>query len=54
MGWEYIGDGLFAKGEELGYFLEGRGWCTGCDDSIIIPPINFTLLNTLTMKSMTN
>tara|TARA_Y100000310_G_C20650554_1_gene799167 strand:+ start:1795 stop:1935 length:141 start_codon:yes stop_codon:yes gene_type:complete len=25
MGWEYIGDGLFAKGEAIGYFTIA-GW----------------------------
>lgn len=52
MGWEYIGDGLFAKGEELGYFIEGRGWDTGNDDSIIYPPINLTLLIPGSVESM--
>ena len=25
MGWEYLGDGIFAKGEDLGYFTR-RGF----------------------------
>lgn len=54
MGWEYIGEGLFAKGEELGYFIEGRGWDTGHDNSIILPPINLTLLNAFPVGSLAN
>jgi len=26
MGWQYIGDGYFARGDDIGGFVDGRGW----------------------------